>query len=385
MPYQRLVLTVGTSAFSPANAPHTWRAATDVHGLPPAAAARKLVPPGPLPGDLTRVSAEFSLVHALHKAGRLSAQPHIVLVHSDVGDGPLASHIVGCALQAHFGATITQETASGLDVTNPRVLRGKIGGLLHIVTRHLEAGTPHDTLCGPLGGYKVMTSLGTLVGAILGYPSAYVHEFGQVLHEIPPLPLSLDIARLEDLAPLIRRLAHADVPVPELGPLASLAAENPFLFERERIDAVEVLALNAFGHFLRVNPRTRAAVGPRLMVAADTRAALDGGERAFVRQEVDALLELVLANLSNPATGRGELFHEAPWGVSENGWHIYKGASGRAGVFRAIWRFTPGDDTLALSQVWLHDHDAYERQARTAHARAPSVHLFDHTAALRGA
>ena len=56
----------------------------------------------------------------------------------------------------------------------------------------LAEGDPTSTCFASIGGYKVMTSLGYLVGSFLHYPTAYLHEEHQVLIEIPPMPLDIN-------------------------------------------------------------------------------------------------------------------------------------------------------------------------------------------------
>lgn len=374
MPYTRLVLTTGTSAFAPANAPARWRAAL---GLPttatPAEHLARLCESNTSIVDPTKVSAEFSLVHALRKAGRLADRPHVVLIHTDAGDGPIAAAYVRHALEAHAGATVTLREAAGIIVGDPRALRHGLGAYLQVLASALREGTPYDTCFGPLGGYKLITSLGTLVGNLLGYPTAYVHEVGQVLHELAPLPLALDPAALRAAAPLVRRLAHGDAPLDALGPHRALAEAHPFLFERVEVDGTTYLTLNALGAYLREDVGTRAILGTRVRLTGSAAAFTATADQArTLREGIDALLADLAANRADPNAKRGELCHETAFsGAPKNGFHLYKGTSGRAGVFRAVYRFDTEADTLTLTAAW-NDHNAYEREALQALKQGPA-------------
>jgi putative CRISPR-associated protein (TIGR02619 family) len=380
MPYSRLVLTAGTSAFPPntasRNAPARWR---DALSLPDNASpadhlaglrATRLTIDNP-----TEVSAEYSLFHALRSSKRLAERPHVVLIHTDNGLGPLAAAYVQHALEAYGGATVALRVASGLNVADPGMLRRSLGDYLDVLSKALREGTPHDTCFGPLGGYKLMTSLGTLVGGLLGYPSIYVHEVGQVLHEVPALPLTIDAEALRAAAPLVRRLAHEDsLPLADLPKdLAEIATRAPFLFERVDVGRDTLVALNAFGLFLREDPRHRAALGTRILLHANVAALLGTADaRATLRDNLVALLDDLAANRADPNAKRAELRHETAFsGAPKKGFHLYKGTSGRAGVFRAVYRFDTQGDTLTLTAAWT-DHNAYERENLQALKHAPT-------------
>lgn len=101
-----------------------------------------------------------------------------------------------------------------------------------------------------------MTSLGYLVGAYMGFPTAYLHEDHQALHEIPAAPVNIDADVLRSLAPLLRRLRnHGDAEWECLthGDRAAISRHG-YLFER--LDTL--VGVNAFGRFLMDRPAHRA-------------------------------------------------------------------------------------------------------------------------------
>src|SRR4051812_42905092 len=116
----------------------------------------------------TSVSAEYSLLHALRVARRLGDRPRVVLIHTDTLAGEAAAMAVGTTLEKGFGASIKHRPAVAFDVRRPDRLQRSLGVFMEAVARELSGQEPSVTCFAPVGGYKVMTSLGYLAGAYLG-------------------------------------------------------------------------------------------------------------------------------------------------------------------------------------------------------------------------
>lgn len=369
MTYHRVVATCGTSGFSKQNLLHAWlgeHAKDQVRWSGPpwkpnlveggeAVVLKRWKQALPAVEDPKKVSAEYSAVYSLHRSGHLGRNPDVALIHTDTPDGALAAKMIQALLERDFNARVVLRVVDDLNVEDRTAMRRSLGRYMHLVADELRKGEPRTTCFAPLGGYKVMTSLGYVAGAFLRFPTAYLHENNQVLHEIPWLPVRVDEDELVALAPLIRRtrkaVAWADLTADEQRQVGAYA----WLFEQDG----DVVALNAFGEFLREEPRYRVKIGPRVRASSEVLGLL---ERADQRLQVAEEVEELLRKLEKPLEHRGELHHEASFRHRDTPWHLYKGSSGRDGVFRAVYRYDEACDTLDLRRVWL-NHDVYERDA----------------------
>ena len=103
--------------------------------------------------------------------------------------------------------------------------------------------------------------------------------------------------------------------------------------------------------------------------------------RADIREFCAGGIAGLLQELGDPIRNRGTLHHEADFGHRDTAWSLYRGASGSAGVFRAVYRWDGSTDTLDVKDVWL-DHNAYERQAIQHNRFEGEVPLEDLTGRL---
>lgn len=368
MHYHRLVVTAGTSVLLPPNLGRAWleqQGADLVHYE-----GRKLIVRGEPRGTETEVlrrwaralpevvdgkevSAEYSALTTLSQHRRLGDSPHVTLIHSDTFDGKLAAAMVDRLIRRDFNAHVELRPVGDLDAEDPRRLHRSLGAFMHEVANALRGGHPSFTCFAPLGGYKVMTSLGYVAGAFLRFPTLYLHEASQVPHEVPWVPIRIDEQDLVPLASLVRRTVRGlkDSHLSETE--QRQAQENPWLFER----CDDLIVLNAFGQFLRQESLYRPIIGPRIRGSAQVLADCRGQERFVVKE-----LEDLLQKLEEPFKHQAVLHHEVDFGHHGTAWSLFKGASGRKGVFRAVYRWTAAEDTLDLKKVWL-EHHGYERQA----------------------
>jgi putative CRISPR-associated protein (TIGR02619 family) len=310
---------------------------------------------------LPEVSAECAIVHALHAERRLGPRPVVAVVHSDTFAGEAACWLVKHVLESTLEATVKPCRTADLDAENKVAFARSLGQLMTNVRNELGAGEPQTTCFSPIGGYKVMTALGYVAGSVGGYPMAYLHERTKVLHLVPPIPVRFDETVAREHAALFRALSRAPREMHELGSAEQDVVEShPFLFER----ADSLVMLGAFGVFVleQLDP---GALRTAVCVSDPVRALLrDGGQRAFLAKELRLLAEKLL----DPERHRGVLHHEQAFDMHGAEVALYKGASGKAGVCRALYRYSESDDTLRVFHVWT-NHDAYEREA-AARARA---------------
>jgi putative CRISPR-associated protein (TIGR02619 family) len=361
----RVVITSGTSLFLRPNLGAVWlegRGAKFVE-----ARDRQIQPRGepasvfdaaelswtelPEVTDPKRVSAEYSALSALARSGQLGTEPAVVLIHTATFDGELAARLVGLQLERDFEATVRLVPIAGMDVADRQKLRGSLGGFMHQVAKALREGDRGSTVFAPLGGFKVMTSLGYLTGAYCGYSSIYLHEIGQALHTMPWVPVEIDAVALREVAPLARRARRMLRWEALSGREQQQVEEHGWLFERDGAD----VALGPFGEFLAREERYRELFRTRVMVAEGELDTLRE-HRGEVQRDVRHLLDWLPYEHTER---RGEMHHEVAFGHHGARYALYKHGGS---VLRMAWRYDEGEDVLFLRRVWV-EHDRYEREA----------------------
>lgn len=362
--YHRVVLTAGTSAFAPGNlglwareqkifeiqgrdfkipegiseeeAFQQWAIA--FHQAPLADQSRE------------RISAEISALNALQKMSRLGKKPHITLIHTQTLDGRAAAELVAFAAQELYREAQVELRSVELDANRPQGMRAGLGAFMQEVARALEAGEQRTTCFIPIGGYKVMTSLGYLAGAYLGYSTTYLHEDQQRLHIVPPVPIQIDEEALKPLASLIRRVVWASPPLEDFNDEERQAfEEHPHIFYEFEPGHI---GLSPFGEFLRERPRLRPFIGPQVYVSKDL--------LELCKRESMSISELI-KDLLNAQRSEGRyretLYHERGW-IDDADFHLYKK---RRSTIRFAWRYEETLDRLYLKKIWLKEYDTYKR------------------------
>jgi putative CRISPR-associated protein (TIGR02619 family) len=313
--------------------------------------------------DPMRVSAEYSLLHALRQEQRLGPAPTVSVIHTDSFAGRLAAFALKPRLERDFSARVELRQIPSLNVEDRVRLRRGLAEFMTIVARALEAGgDPRTTCFASIGGYKVMTTLGYLAGTYLGYPSAYLHEDNQILHEIPYVPIQIDPEVLRARAPLMRRVGRCAETSSLSAEERERVAREPYLFEMDE----DMVAVSAFGQFLMQRADLQHLFGTRLLASPEVERMLEDRAR---RREVFAAVERMLRALEHPTEKRnvGLLRHEANLGVEGASFSVFKSPD-RA--VRLAYRYDAESDTVRLGWVWM-EHDAYEREAPRG------VHLTD--------
>lgn len=365
MTRSHLVLTAGISAFSGANLGSEWLTPLSdrlkptrpaIAGVDPsdeaallADAARLKVPTIERRGQ---VCAEFSLLEAMRRAGQLSDAPRVDLIHTSTFAGRLAATFIQKVIEADSRAHVTLHAIDDLDASRPDAMRKSLGTFMGVVAKCLQAGSPYTTAFAPIGGYKVMTSLGYLTGAMLGYDTLYTHEVGQQLITVPAVPFDISFDALRAARPLVWRLLRDDVvPASQLHESERTAMERaPWLVEHCVDGTDDLLSLSPLGHFLRTNERYRDALLPEVKVAAHL---LKAADQAPLATAVSLLVDEIAEKKRDTL-----LYHERDYRHHGTPWHAWRTASD--GKYRLIWRWTD-HHVVAIREAWIDDHAAYER------------------------
>lgn len=366
MTYHRIVLTTGTSIFTGQNAfvpdvqksgllkfsGHQVDAGIDAPEEEVLEQWRSWVSQQAFPrADPAKISAECSILHQLRQARMLAPSPVVSLIHSDTLAGEAAALLAQRAIRDRFDASVSLRRASDLGVEDPLRLSRSLGRFMAVVSEELEKGEPSSTCFAPIGGFKVMTALGYVTGCLRGFSMAYVHESNQRLHIIPAIPITMQTGLLEQHREVFLRIHREHlIEVSSLLPREQeILRANPYLFEQTE----QEVGFSPFGAFLAARTlRRRIHLGPQ---------AHSHLQRGDTRALVLAELRDLLARLEEPLRHQGVLHHERSWGVHSSPLALFKGASGRAGVFRALyWQDDLGD--AHVEHIWT-DHKDYEQSA----------------------
>lgn len=297
------------------------------------------------------VSAEFSLLHALKSKNQLHRQPKVVLFVTKTAAGKASAIVNKYFMEQFFDAAVEIRDIKKLQVDGRRNMNVALADFMKQVSDALLEGTPEHTCFAPLGGYKVMTTYGSLVGSFHGYPTSYLHEVEQYLHIIPPIPIDISTEFVESNIPLLREIIlNGTVENSELHfQQQQIVKENPAIFETED----NLITLTPFGLFLVRRSNYNALLNEKIYFSEEVESLLkkQPDNKAFIFQQLKQLLE----KLSNSTDFRGELFHEKSFDKLDQSKvinHLYKGASNDR-LFRCIWHYDREDWSLYIHKIWM--------------------------------
>lgn len=308
-----------------------------------------------------QVSAEYSMLYALREKGKLSKHPKVVLLFTNTVGGIITEKLLTYLIEKKFQANVNVLYVD-IDVEKPKQLNMAIGHYMWILSNALGQGEPKTTCFAPIGGYKVMTSFGYIVGSFLNYPTAYLHEYHQILHEIPPIPLDINNDFVHENILLLRKCQKDYVILKELSPLEQACVlQYPSLFEIQD----GYVCLTPFGQFLFERMKYEHLFSTRYFASKQVREFIEKNhhQSLFIIQQMQELVK----KLKHGEGRLGEIIHEKQFPTINQQkvqYHLYKGASNGQTVFRLAYRYDEKEDALYANYLWL-DHNRYEREAAT--------------------
>jgi putative CRISPR-associated protein (TIGR02619 family) len=309
-----------------------------------------------------RISAEFSVINALKKAGHLSEQFDVTILHTDTKDGCFAAEINKKIIEQQFNTNVKLVKVENLDVSNSRKLRENLGDFMEKLSRELVQSYKEYTFFAPVGGYKLMTYLGYVVGSFYGYETGYLYEENQVLIKIPPMPLKIDIDWILKKRDLLTKLLKDEIVY--YSDLAEedkiFINENSFFFEKVSDENDQLVSLNAYGKFiLKDYLLTRKLVSKHLIHMFD-----NAKYRNHIQSNLLNLISKVKSFYRDGNKGKniiGEIMHNKEWGFDKP--YLYKGDSNGELIFRCLWDYDFSNDVIKIFEIWT-NHGDYERECK---------------------
>lgn len=308
----------------------------------------------------TEVSAEYSMLYALREKGKLGKHPKVILLLTNTVGGEISKELLCYLFEKYFQSHV-EALFVDIDVSNPAKLNTTIGDYLLKLSIALEQGEPNSTCFAPIGGYKVMTSFGSIVGSFLNYPTAYLHETNQVLHEIPPIPLDIKDEFVHQNVELLRKCQRNYQPLSELTKAERIFIKQfPSLFHLED----EFVGLTAFGLYLFERSKYEHLFGTKYVASKQVRNFTKQNRRQsiFIYQQMRELVK----KLKHGEARQEEIRHELQFQLNPKkiNFHLYKGADNGITPFRLAYRYEEEEDVLYANYLWL-DHNLYEREAES--------------------
>ncbi|MBB5149081.1 CRISPR-associated protein [Ureibacillus thermosphaericus] len=303
------------------------------------------------------ISAEYSMIHTLMKNNKLSEKMKIILIATNtVGSNicvPLLKDIFEKQLDADVKVLFTD-----INVSSSKLIREQLGNYLHILGQALSEGDPSSTCFAPIGGYKVMTSLGYIVGSFLHYPTSYLHEEQQILIEIPPMPLDIDDDFVQKNSDLLRKCKQDYIDLDELN-----YNEKDIVRKYNAIFSIEdgLVALNPFGLFLFERSKYNHLINTNYIYSEQVERIMkqNNHQSIFIKQQMRELVKKLKEGVEND-----EVKHEKNFKILDRSkvlFNLYKGASNGQTAFRLAYKYDWAKDELIANYLWL-NHDKYERE-----------------------
>ena len=209
--------------------------------------------------DPEHISAEYSVLHAMRKTGKLEESSlRITLLHTDSIGGKAGALALKYLLEMDLGAEVLNVKLNPFDFHDKQSVNRDLAAFMKRISDLLDQSDASRTSFAPVGGYKLITAFGSIVAGIHGYPTAYINEDVQILHEIPPLPIQFPKEPDQALRNDIAALSQAGIMEKEEASAALLtfSMDYPHLFEQdEELLMPNPLGLFVFGKYLRLRER----------------------------------------------------------------------------------------------------------------------------------
>ena len=162
--------------------------------------------------SLRRLAAELNVLSVLG----LEAGNEVVLLASDTAEGRACAEMLRDALLVAFPlneASVRICRITGLQVLDARRLR-EVGLPSLIRTVITEIGSSaripgQRVILNPTGGFKGVVPFLSLIGMIFGLRTVYIFEFSDALIDLPPLPVTFDLALFLRAKPALQQLLRA--------------------------------------------------------------------------------------------------------------------------------------------------------------------------------
>jgi len=311
--------------------------------------------------QLQQKSAEISMVTVLQQREQLIQHPYITLFYTDTLKGRTAAFVNKQILENVCGATVDMRKIFELDVDNRSLLNRGLGKYLSDVSRALLEGERRSTCFAPIGGYKVMTSLGYLVGALHNYPTAYLHEGSTVVHEIPAVNIEVNEEVIKENHHILKKFFDGDC-----FELKELSKEEQALINEQSVmfeQVEELVELNPFGRFLCDQDKYYKYFKSQVYFDLSLKRMIDNRYPNYWKDIYEEIEQLIFQHETKSAKYRATLYHESDFSALNGDdlcYHLYKG--GNSPVIRAIWKYDGDEDSYYFAHIWF-DHDDYEREA----------------------
>lgn len=305
------------------------------------------------------ISAEYSMIHTLIKNRKLiEKKMKIILIATDTVGGRICIPLLSSIFRKRFDADV-EELFTKISVSSHKEFKEQLGDFLCKLGEALSVGDPGSTCFAPIGGYKVMTSLGYIVGSFLHYPTSYLHEEHQILIEIPPMPLEIDDDFVQKNGELLRKCKQDYLALDDLD-----YREKQIVEKYDVIFAVEdgYVALNPFGIFLFERSKYEHLFKTKYVYSEQVASIMkqNNHQSIFIHQQMRELAKKLKEGVEND-----EVYHEKTFKTLDQNkllFHLYKGASNGQTAFRLAYQYDWTKDELFANYLWL-NHDKYEREA----------------------
>ena len=307
------------------------------------------------------VSAEFSLLYSLKEQKLLDNDLKIILFYTDSFGGELANKILEDIFKNNFNSEIKSYKIADFDVNknNKREIQQAIGHFMRLIGNELNNyKNMENYVCfSPIGGYKLMASFGYIAASFYNISKYYLHEDQQILHRIPPVPISIDENSLIENRFIFRKLKINQIM--ELNNFKDeekiFIENNSFFFEI----AGNMVSLYAYAYFIIDSSDKRHLFDTTIYLSKEANKSysdLNESQRGVFKKYTEKL-----KNEIKNSNDINLLYHEKDVENIKNrncGFHLYKHTRS-SDVFRAAWKFDKDKDELYINYFWL-DHNQYE-------------------------
>lgn len=311
-----------------------------------------------------KISAEYSLFYRLKQENSLHAHPRIIMLTTRTVGGEIASKVLMGTFQRFGVEQVDIRYIENWNIEDRQQMRFGIADFFKKLGNALQSGEPQTTAFSPVGGYKVMTAYGYLVGSYLGYPSLYLHEDGQTLLTIPPMPIKIDQQLFQKNKAFLRKLyIEKGVALSELKEEERNFIEtHSVFFEYETFSSDR-----ADEHMVGLSPFTEYILEQEGIVRLDVllsrqvkdMLARDQGLQRDFCSDVQSLVDKLRIGQQNDLTNHEQSFKQLDH--AKMNYALCKCRSGKGNLIRLAYRYDKTQHRLFARYLWT-DHKLYDRE-----------------------